>query len=127
VTRRRAAIAPVAAELAARPALPVWNSIDAFYAAEPRGKAAMLVREPGGEGPREERAYRAACAEHLSITCRLAPPPWVEKPCYVLDAAVYPQNLGRAFETICIAESPISFRRRFIFAQAQPLRRKGGP
>ena len=30
-------------------------------------------------------------------------------------------------EAVCLAESPTAFRRRFIFTEGRPLRRKGGP
>lgn len=106
---------------------PLGEFLDGFY--EPDAdRPAMLAEEPAVANlPVETAAYLAATAEHLSLIYRLAPPAWVAKPAYFLDQAFWPDPPGRAAEAMWLAESPIAFRRRFIFTEAQPLRRKQGP
>lgn len=127
---RPASIKEVALRRAMRPDQPLWKPLgeflDAFYEAE-EGRADMLRDEPDAAIDRRELAYLAAAAEHLSDLYEFAPPVWVERPVYFLPTAYWPDRLGRAFEAICIAESPTSFRRRFIFTEGRPLRRKAGP
>ncbi len=123
-------IAEVAKRLEAAPRTPIWKPLaeflDAFY--ESVGdRAAMLSEEPDAAIPRPPLAYLAATTEHLCSLYGLEPPSWVSRPQYFLDAAYYAQTLGPKLEAILIAESPTSFRRRFIFTEAEPLRRKAGP
>jgi len=127
---RPATIAEVARRLFDVPAQPLWKPLgeflDEFYEPE-SDNAAMLIEEPCAEIPHTYLAYLAAAAEHLSSLYRLSAPDWVTKPAYFLDQAFYDCDLGPRVETMLIAESPISFRRRFIFTEAEPLRRKRGP
>lgn len=109
---------------------PLWLSLDAFlddFYETGAPRAAMLAGEPTAPLAAEEAAYLAGVADHLSNLYGLPRPEWTAKPAYFLSAAYYPENLGPAFEAICLAESPTAFRRRFIFTEGQPLRRKGGP
>ena len=128
--RRPESLVEVAERRATRPGEPLWKPLgeflDTFYEM-PQGRTARLADEPVAPIAREEAAYLAAVADHLSLTYRLPHPLWTEKPQHFLDTAWWPENRGRAFEAICLAESPTAFRRRFIFTEAQPLRRKGGP
>lgn len=111
----------------ARPlAKPLGEFLDAFY--EPQAAAAaMLAKEPDALIARDEAAYLAAVAEHLSGLYGFPAPSWVNTPRYFLDVASWPDSLGRSSETIHFAESPVAFRRRFIFTEGWPLRRKHGP
>lgn len=130
VMRRPKSLAEVAERRHARADVPLWlplsEFLDAFYEADAPRKS-MLAEEPSADIPRPERAYLAGAAEHLSALYRLEPPEWVAKPAFFLTEAYWPETLGPAFEQIALAESPVAFRRRFIFTEAQPLRRKGGP
>lgn len=128
---RPESMADVATRRASDPATPLRKPLseflDAFYGAEPGMRRAMLEDEPPATIALQERAYLAAATEHLSLVYRLTPPSWVNGAPYFLDMAYGPESHGRAFEAICLAESPVSFRRRFIFTEARPLRRKQGP
>lgn len=123
-------LAEVARRRAAAPAAPLWRPLgeflDAFYALDV-DRPAMLSERPSAEIAADEAAYLAGVAEHLSALYDLAPPAWIEESGFFLDRAYWPEARGRAFEAICLVESPTAFRRRFIFTEAQPLRRKAGP
>ena len=127
---RPTTIKEVARRCALRPDLscqkPMCEFLDAFYEAE-EGRADMLRNGPEAAVDPRELAFLAAAAEYVSDLYDLTPPPWVEKPAYFLSTACWPDRLGPAFAAICVAESPTSFRRRFIFTEGRPLHRKGGP
>ncbi len=127
---RPGTLAAVAARRAERPDEPLWKPLgeflDDFYEGG-EDREGRLAQEPAVSITREEAAFLAAAAEYLSGLYGLPAPKWVGKPAYFLDVAYWPENRGRAMETICLAESPTSFRRRFIFTEGRPLRRKHGP
>lgn len=127
---RPTSIAEVAKRLEESPRTPLFKPLgeflDAFY--EPNAdRASMLSQEPCADIPPSHLAYLSAAVEHLCSLYALPPPSWVSRPEYFLDTAYYPEKLGPKLEAILIAESPTSFRRRFIFTEAEPLRRKAGP
>jgi hypothetical protein len=105
---------------------PLGEFLDAFYGPVD-DRAAMIREEPCAAIPRPLLAYLSATVEHLCCLYGLSPPDWVSRPEYFLDSAFYAETLGPTLEAILIAESPTSFRRRFIFTEAEPLRRKYGP
>ena len=127
---RPVSLAEVAERRAGAPAVPLWLALseflDAFYEAG-AARAKMLSPRPSSPLPRGEAAYLAAAAEHLCRVYGLEPPPWTEEAGFFLTQAYWPDNRGPAFEAVCLVESPAAFRRRFIFTEAQPLRRKEGP
>lgn len=121
-------ISDVARERVANPEQPLWKPLgeflDSFYDAP---SAAAFREEPTIAISAQDGAYLAAAAEHLCSLYGFEPPSWVSKPFYFLKVAHWPEVHGRATEAICLAESPTSFRRRFVFTEAKPLRRKAGP
>ena len=109
---------------------PLWLALDAFLDAfyEPdASREVMLAEEPSPGLSVQEGAYLAGVADYLCDIYRLPHPAWTTRAAYFLPQAYWPETLGPAFERVCAAESPTAFRRRFIFTEAQPLRRKAGP
>ena len=123
-------IAAVATRLEESPATPLSKHLseflDVFYESVD-DRVAMLSEEPSAAIPRPLLAYLSATVEHLCSLNALPPPAWVSRPQYFLESACYAETLGPKLEAILIAESPTSFRRRFIFTEVEPLRRKNGP
>ena len=98
--------------------------LDAFYCQlDPEKKSAMLEREPIWlEQPDYADAHLAAAAEHLAREYRLLIPAWTEDPRRFLDRPHFPGGT-QSLKAICIAESPIAFRRRLIFVDSSVLYR----
>jgi hypothetical protein len=108
--------------------------LDEFYAAVERQRENTSADQPGGEpqamidaeppltGRQPLDAYVAAVAEHLARRWGLAIPPWVEDGRRFLDTPFFPDNL-QLMKPILLRDSPIGFRRRLIFTEAEPLRR----
>lgn len=106
--------------------------LDAFYEAAPEARGAMLAREPPPTGHAGEDAYLGGVAEHLALLWDAPVPPWADdaarrvsrEPHYV--GGPHGALLSRAL----LAESPVAFRKRFVFTEADPLRRasrRGAP
>jgi len=108
--------------------------LDEFYAAVERwrGEAgaeerdsepqAMIDAEPPLTGRQPLDAYVGAVAEHLARRWDLAIPPWAEDGRRFLDTPFFPDHL-QLMKPILLRDSPIGFRRRLIFTEAEPLRR----
>jgi hypothetical protein len=102
--------------------------LDSFYLeADPAARLRMLEAEPRLLGDRRD-AYLGAACEHLVRRWRLAPayPAWAESPERFLDAPWFATSL-EAMRPYLLAESPLAFRRRLIFTEAEPLRRARMP
>ena len=67
-------------------------------------------------------AYIGAIAEHLARRWGLTAPSWAEEECRFLDTPFFPDDL-QLMKPILLRDSPIAFRRRLIFTEAEPLRR----
>ncbi len=83
---------------------------------------AMIDAEPALTGTQPLDAYIGAVGEHLARRWGLAVPPWVEDGRRFLDTPFFPDNL-QLMKPILLRDSPIGFRRRLIFTEAEPLRR----
>lgn len=71
-------------------------------------------------------AYIGAIAEHLSRRWSLGPAPaWSDDPDRFLDEPYF--TAGPAMHAVLMMVSPMAFRRRFIFTEAEPLRRARMP
>ena len=108
-------------------AKPMCEFLDEFYEAIHDDRAAMLAEEPTAPIDVGEAAYLAASAEHLSIVYELPTAPWVTGSRYVLDEPYFIDEVGAGRRALYLRESPESFRRRNVFTEARPLRRKLGP
>lgn len=130
MTARPRTMAEVAARRAARPDIPLWKPmcefLDEFYE-EQSDRLVMLVGEPVAPIAREEAAYFAASTEYLCGVYELPCPAWVMKPVYILDAPFWPHDCLDGMKALLVTESPEPFRRRNIYTERRPLRRKAGP
>ena len=126
---RPQSIAEVASRRAADLNVPFWKPmcefLDEFYEDRP-DRVQMLAEEPWALA-KEESAYLAASAEYLCEVYELPCPDWASRPIYFLAAAWWPWGSGEAVRALFVAESPEAFRRRNIFIERRPLRRKAGP
>ena len=108
------------------PRYPLWKPVceflDHFY--ESLDHEELIREEPTAVIVDDEAAYLAAIAECLSERYGLVPPRWTEKPRYFLDRAFFVDPVGPAGQAIYLAQSPAAFRRRMVFTERLPLRRK---
>ncbi len=96
--------------------------LDEFYLeTDDEVRGAMLETEPDRVSAKAD-AYLAAVAEHLALSNSLPVPEWTSSPTRFLDRAYFPCGL-ESLKAIYLAESPVSFRRRMVFVEADPLYR----
>jgi len=101
--------------------------LDTFYGALARNEAQpLLAHEPPPLPAAQEHALLGAIGEHLARRWNLAIPDWVNDPSRFLTTPYFTSPL-EGFKALLIAESPLAFRRRLIFTEAQPLRRATMP
>jgi hypothetical protein len=101
--------------------------LDEFYAdRDPAGRYARIIDDPGLTGDERTDALIGAIGEHLSRRWQLGPPPrWTEDPARFLSR---PWFMGpERMKGFLLVESPAAYRRRFIFTEAEPLRRARMP
>jgi hypothetical protein len=97
--------------------------LDEFYGAVRRGNAsACIADEPIGLPDVKEHAVLGAIGEHLARRWNLPIPPWTDDPSRFLRRPYFTTTM-EGLKALLIAESPIAFRRRLIFTEAEPLRR----
>jgi hypothetical protein len=109
---------------AARLYAAVAEFLDEFYAHEER-RQAMIDQAPDRVGKIED-AWLGAVAEHLARRWGLAIPSWVDEPHRFLREPVFAGDL-EDLKAILLAESPLAFRRRLLFVEAEPLARAHMP
>ena len=101
--------------------------LDEFYGAVRRGEAAACIaNEPESLPDRQEHALLAAIGEHLARRWNLPIPAWTEDSSRFLRRPYFTTTI-EGLKALLIAESPIAFRRRLIFTEAEPLRRARMP
>jgi hypothetical protein len=101
--------------------------LDEFYGALHKGKASnCIVDEPPELSDSREHALLGAIGEHLARRWNLPIPPWTEDPSRFLHRPYFTTTV-EGFKALLLAESPIAFRRRLIFTEAEPLRRARMP
>src|SRR5690349_3459309 len=101
--------------------------LDAFYLdPSATGRRTRIEDDPGLTGDAKLDALIGAIAEHLCRRWELGGPlPWTDDPARFLAR---PWFLGpERMKGFLLAESPSAFRRRFIFTEAEPLRRARMP
>jgi hypothetical protein len=97
---------------------------DAFYtAAEAAPRQAMIDDEPPRIGDERLDAYVGAVGEHLARRWDLNIPPWSGQPWREVAEPWFVGMMGQGLSGLLLVESPIAFRRRRIFTEAEPLRR----
>lgn len=109
-------------------AVRVDEFLDAFYgASDPTRRQAMLEAEPVRRGVERDDAYIAAVAEHLARRWGLRIPDWAATDDRDVAEPWFVGRMGRGLSGLLLVESPIAFRRRRIFTEAEPLRRARMP
>ena len=103
----------------------IFEFLDEFYLRH--GNAAeqlvMISDPPPMSGKQPFDAYVGAVGEHLARRWGLpAIPLWVEEESRFLTTPFWDDDL-QLMKVILLRDSPIAFRRRLIFTEAEPLRR----
>ena len=101
--------------------------LDGFYGeANLRSRAQRIADDPGLTDDAKLNALLGAIGEHLTLRWNLGTPPaWTGQPERFMDR---PWFMGHErMKGFLLAESPVAFRRRFIFTEAEPLRRASMP
>jgi hypothetical protein len=106
----------------------LWREfLDEFYGAiRRRAAAASIADEPELLPSLREHTSLGAIGEHLARRWNLPIPVWTEDPSRFLRRPYFTTTL-EGLKALLIAESPIAFRRRLIFTEAEPLRRARMP
>ena len=101
--------------------------LDEFYGALATGEADLCIAEEPEKLPDpQDHAFLGAVGEHLARRWNLAIPPWTQDPSRFLRRPYFTTPI-EGLKALLIAESPIAFRRRLIFTEAEPLRRARMP
>ena len=101
--------------------------LDTFYGQLRTGGASRCIDDAPEELTEPtEHAYLGAVGEHLARRWQLAVPAWTDDSTRFLRRPYFTTPL-EGLKALLIAESPIAFRRRLIFTEAEPLRRARMP
>lgn len=85
-----------------------------------------LDAEPAPLDDPVRHAMLGAVAEHLAQRWHQRVPAWVHQPSRFLKAPVFPGDTQQ-YRGYYFTQSPVAFRRRMIFTEAEPLRRARFP
>ncbi len=103
------------------------KSLDQFYQALASGAAqAMIAMEPATLADVREHALLGAAGEHLARRWNLSIPAGTNDPSRFLKRPYFTSPV-EGLKALLIAESPLAFRRRLIFTEAEPFRRARMP
>ena len=101
--------------------------LDQFYQALASGGAqAMIAMEPAALDDAREHALLGAAGEHLARRWKLSIPEWTNDPSRFLRQSYF-TTPAQGLNALLLVESPLAFRRRLIFTEAEPLRRARMP
>jgi len=100
--------------------------LDEFYLGGTAERQRMIGEEPALTGVAFQDAYVGAVGEHLARRWGLDIPAWTDHPRRFLDKPRFPDYMELA-KPVFLRDSPIAFRRRLIFTEAEPLRRARFP
>jgi hypothetical protein len=101
--------------------------LDEFYESLRSGVAGVgIADDPVALNDPQEHALLGAMGEHLARRWNLAIPPWTDDPSRFLRRPYFTTTI-EGLKALLLAESPIAFRRRLIFTEAEPLRRARMP
>jgi hypothetical protein len=99
--------------------------LDEFYQ-NPERRAAMIAEEPARLADVRAQAMLGAVGEHLARRWNLAVPAWTNDPSRFLHEPYFTTPIEN-LKAMLLAQSPLAFRRRLIFTEAEPLRRARMP
>ena len=100
--------------------------LDEFYVAGPQQRQRMIGDEPKFTGVAFQDTYVGAMGEHLARRWGLDIPEWADDPHRFLQEPHFPEYTQLA-KLVFLRDSPLAFRRRLIFTEAEPLRRARFP
>jgi len=87
----------------------------------------MIAGEPPRLADACDHAMLGAVGEHLARRCDLpAVPAWTDDPSRFLHEPYFTTPIEK-LKAMLLAQSPLAFRRRMIFTEAEPLRRARMP
>jgi hypothetical protein len=95
--------------------------LDHFYL-HPGARQAALDPAPEILADPRHNATLGGVAEYLARRWGLRIPAWTEHPSRFLDRPYFPTPI-EDLKAMLLAQSPLAFRRRLIFVEAEPLRR----
>ena len=107
----------------------VAEFLDTFYGAlkrDPIAATSCITGEPAPIPDANQHALLGAIGEHLARRWNLAIPNWTSDPSRFLSLPYFTTDLD-GFKAMMIAQSPLAFRRRLIFTEAEPLSRARMP
>jgi hypothetical protein len=99
--------------------------LDEFYL-HPERRQAMLDPPPRPLPEPRAQALLGAVGEHLARRWGLAIPEWTDEPSRFLHRPWFVTQL-EDLKAMLLVQSPLAFRRRMIFVEAEPLRRARMP
>ena len=100
--------------------------LDEFYLRGWEDRQRMIAEEPGLTEVAFHDAYVGAIGEHLARRWGLEIPAWADDRRRFLAEPHFPEAMEFA-KPVFLRDSPIAFRRRLIFTEAEPLRRARFP
>jgi hypothetical protein len=99
--------------------------LDEFYM-NPEQRAAMIADQPPRLEDARDHAMLGAVGEHLARRWNVALPAWTDDPSRFLHEPYFTTPIEN-LKAMLLAQSPLAFRRRMIFTEAEPLRRARMP
>ena len=99
--------------------------VDEFYG-HPERRQAMIDDDPERLDDPVQHAMLGAVGEHPARRWGLAIPEWTDQASRFLKRPHFTTRL-EGLKALLLVESPIAFRRRLIFTEAEPLRRARMP
>ena len=107
----------------------VSEFLDTFYGLlqrDPAAAQAAIDAEPAELADQNQHALLGAIGEHLARRWNLTIPGWTNNRSRFLSRPHFTTHLD-GFKVMMLAQSPLAFRRRLIFTEAEPLRRARMP
>ena len=99
--------------------------VDSFYT-NPAERQSMIDEEPEPLADVRQHAALGGVGEHLARRWKLDIPAWTEHPSRFLKRPYFTSRL-QSLKAMLLVQSPLAFRRRLIFTEAEPLRRARMP
>lgn len=99
--------------------------LDSFYS-NPSLHSGMIAEPPEHLSDSLLDAMLGAVGEHLALRWKLSVPGWTGEPERFLRRPHFTSPF-EGLKALLLAESPVAFRRRLIFTEAEPLRRARMP
>jgi hypothetical protein len=99
--------------------------LDDFYL-HPERRQAMIDPEPPPLPDARQHAVLGGVGEHLARRWGLSIPKWTNHPSRFLHEPYFTTRI-EDLKAMLLVQSPLAFRRRMIFTEAEPLRRARMP